>query len=120
MTISSLLNTLVILRIFLYIVLSLESFRSYVDYSRKGRNSVIWIVIANRFPFSVKGELVGAVGKVMFYNPEELHVYKSKVPPPVDVLKYYKTKVEKDLKSKYSFDNLIGNSPVFLSVKSLE
>ncbi|OLS41043.1 sigma-54-dependent Fis family transcriptional regulator [Bacillus sp. MRMR6] len=76
-------------------------------------------MIANRFPLIVKGELVGAVGTVMFRNPEELHVYKSKIQHIVDELKYYKTKVERELKSKYSFDTLIGRSSSFLTVKGL-
>jgi transcriptional regulator with PAS, ATPase and Fis domain len=76
-------------------------------------------MIANRFPLIVKGELVGAVGTVMFRNPEELHIYKSKIQHIVDELKYYKTKVERELKSKYSFDTLIGRSSSFLTVKGL-
>lgn len=76
-------------------------------------------MIANRFPLIVKGELVGAVGTVMFRNPEELHVYKSKIQDIVDELKYYRTKVEKDLQSKYSFNDLIGTSPSFLAAKTL-
>lgn len=77
-------------------------------------------MVANRFPLIVKGELVGAVGTVMFRNPEELHVYKTKIQHLVDEVKYYKTKVEKDLTSKYSFNDLIGGrSPTFLAAKKL-
>ncbi|MGX6444458.1 sigma-54 interaction domain-containing protein [Neobacillus sp. K501] len=76
-------------------------------------------MVANRFPLIVKGELVGAVGTVMFRNPEELHVYKTKIQHLVDEVKYYKTKVERDLTSKYSFRDLIGGSPAFLAAKML-
>lgn len=76
-------------------------------------------MVANRFPLIVKGDLVGAVGTVMFRNPEELHVYKTKIQHLVDEVKYYKTKVEKDLTSKYSFHDLIGRSPAFLAAKML-
>lgn len=76
-------------------------------------------MVANRFPLIVNGELVGAVGTVMFSNPEELHVYKSKIQEMADELKYYKTKVESDLSSKYSFDDLIGKSPSFQAAKTL-
>jgi len=76
-------------------------------------------MIANRFPLIVSGELVGAVGTVMFKNPEELHSYKSKIQNLVEELKYYKTKAEKELASKYSFTDLIGISPSFIEAKKL-
>ncbi|CAM3771129.1 sigma-54 interaction domain-containing protein [Mesobacillus zeae] len=76
-------------------------------------------MIANRFPLIVDGELVGALGTVMFRNPEEWMVYQSKIQSLIKELKYYKRRVEKELKSKYSFADLIGNSPDFLNAKML-
>jgi PAS domain S-box-containing protein len=76
-------------------------------------------MIANRYPLIVDGELVGAVGTVIFRNPEEWWEYKRKIQSLVEELKYYKTKFEKELKSKYSFSDLIGNNPAFLAAKSL-
>ncbi len=76
-------------------------------------------MIANRFPLIVSGELVGAVGTVMFKNPEELHSYKSKIQNLVDELKYYKTRAEKELTSKYAFPDLIGTSHDFMEAKTL-
>jgi transcriptional regulator with PAS, ATPase and Fis domain len=76
-------------------------------------------MIANRFPLIVEGELVGALGTVMFRNPEEWWDYTKKIQPLLEELKYYKTKFEKELKSKYSFRDLIGNSPAFLASKTL-
>ena len=76
-------------------------------------------MIANRYPLMIEGELVGALGSVMFRNPEEWRMYKSKLQHLVEELKYYKTKVEKDLKSKYQFNDLIGNSAPFLAAKRL-
>ncbi|PLR97633.1 sigma-54 interaction domain-containing protein [Bacillus sp. T33-2] len=76
-------------------------------------------MIANRFPLIVDGQLVGALGTVMFRNPEDWWEYKRKIQPLLEELKYYKTKFEKELKSKYSFNDLIGNSPAFSSAKDL-
>ncbi|NHC40363.1 sigma 54-interacting transcriptional regulator [Bacillus sp. MM2020_1] len=76
-------------------------------------------MIANRYPLVVDGEIVGALGTVMFRSPEEWRMYKTKIQGLVEELKYYKTKVEKDLKSKYQFNDLIGISPPFLSTKKL-
>lgn len=76
-------------------------------------------MIANRYPLVIDGEIVGGVGTVMFRNPEDWRVYKSKIQHLVEELKYYKTKVEKGIKSKYHFNDLIGNSTSFVAVKSL-
>ncbi|ETI68610.1 sigma-54 interaction domain-containing protein [Neobacillus vireti] len=76
-------------------------------------------MVANRFPLIVDGEIVGALGTVMFRNPEEWRMYKTKIQNLAEELNYYKTKVEKDLKSKYHFNNLIGNSTTFLATKKL-
>jgi len=76
-------------------------------------------MIANRYPLFVEGKLVGALGTVMFRSPEEWRMYKTKIQHLVEELKYYKTKVEKELKSKYYFQDLIGNSQLFLAAKNL-
>lgn len=76
-------------------------------------------MVANRFPLVVDGEIVGALGTVMFRNPEEWRMYKTKIQNLAEELKYYKTKVEKELKSKYHFHDLIGNSASFLNTKKL-
>ena len=76
-------------------------------------------MIANRYPLYENKELAGAMGTVMFRSPEEWRMYKSKIQYLVDELKYYQTKVQRDLKSKYSFNDLIGMSPAFLAAKKL-
>jgi len=76
-------------------------------------------MIANRYPLIVDGEIVGALGTVMFRSPEEWRMYQTKIQHLVEELKYYKTKVEKELKSKYYFQDLIGSSPPFLMAKKL-
>lgn len=76
-------------------------------------------MIANRFPLIIDGELVGALGTVMFSNPEEWQKYQRKIQSLVDELAYYKTRFEKELKSKYTFDDLIGSSTDFIAAKKL-
>ncbi|MDQ0973935.1 transcriptional regulator with PAS, ATPase and Fis domain [Neobacillus niacini] len=76
-------------------------------------------MIANRYPLIIDGELVGAVGTVMFRNPEDWLLYKDKIQHLVEEVNYYKTKAEKNSKSKYYFNDLIGNSPSFSAVKKL-
>jgi transcriptional regulator with PAS, ATPase and Fis domain len=76
-------------------------------------------MIANRHPLFINGELVGALGTVMFGNPQEWWEYSSKIQTLMEELKFYKNKYEKELKSKYNFDDLIGASPSFTAVKQL-
>lgn len=76
-------------------------------------------MIANRFPIIEDGKIVGAVGTVMFRSPEEWRMYRTKIQGLVEELKYYKTKLEKELKSKYQFKDLIGKSSTFLATKKL-
>jgi transcriptional regulator with PAS, ATPase and Fis domain len=76
-------------------------------------------MIANRYPLIIEGELVGAVGTVMFRNPDDWLLYKNKIQHLVEEVNYYKTKAEKKIKSKYYFSDLIGNSPSFTAVKKL-
>jgi transcriptional regulator with PAS, ATPase and Fis domain len=76
-------------------------------------------MIANRYPLFVRKELVGAVGTVMFRNPQEWLDYSRRIQPLLAELNYYKTKFEKELLSKYHFGDLIGNSPKFMAAKKL-
>lgn len=76
-------------------------------------------MIANRYPLIIDDKLVGAVGTVMFRNPEDWLLYKNKIQHLVEEVNYYKTKAGKNVKSKYYFSNLIGKSPSFTAVKKL-
>ncbi len=76
-------------------------------------------MIANRYPLYVDGELVGAVGTVMFRNSQDWLDYSRKVQPVLEELKYYKKRFEKELRSKYNFGDLIGNHPKFQEAKRL-
>jgi transcriptional regulator with PAS, ATPase and Fis domain len=76
-------------------------------------------MIANRYPLIIDGKLVGAVGTVMFRNPEDWLLYKNKIQHLVEEVNYYKTKAGKNVKSKYYFSNLIGKSSSFTAVKKL-
>ena len=76
-------------------------------------------MIANSYPLVENGQVVGAIGTVMFRSPEECRMYRSKTQHLVEELKYYQAKVQPDLKSKHDFNDLIGNSPYFLEAKKM-
>jgi len=76
-------------------------------------------MIANRYPLYVKDELVGAVGTVAFRNPQEWMDYSRRIQPLLEELNYYKTKLEKELGTKYQFSDLVGSNPKYLEAKRL-
>lgn len=76
-------------------------------------------MIANRHPLYIGGELVGAVGAVMFRNAADWMAYSNKVQPLIEELDYYKKRFANELKSKYSFHDLVGETEVFLQAKQL-
>ncbi len=75
------------------------------------------VMVANRFPIMIDGKLEGAVGTVMFADPENLRSFKNRIQRLVKDLSYYRSKVEKELKSSYTFDDLVGDSSSFRALK---
>ncbi|WP_156290057.1 sigma-54 interaction domain-containing protein [Oceanobacillus salinisoli] len=75
------------------------------------------VMVASRFPIMIDGKLEGAVGTVMFPDPEKLRSFKNNIKQLINDLRYYRSEVEKDLKSKYTFDDLVGESPEFRKLK---
>lgn len=75
------------------------------------------VMIANRYPIVIDGELVGALGTVMFPDPDNLRHFKNKMNNLMEELNFYKNKAVNELKSRYTFADLIGQSPLFKSSK---
>ncbi|QQZ08263.1 sigma-54 interaction domain-containing protein [Heyndrickxia vini] len=76
-------------------------------------------MIANRYPLFVEGELVGAVGTVLFRTQQEWWDYSKKIQPLLEELNYYKINYENGLKSKYKFSDIIGISSKFMLAKKM-
>ncbi|MCL7745699.1 sigma-54 interaction domain-containing protein [Halalkalibacter alkaliphilus] len=77
------------------------------------------VMIANRYPIFIDGKLVGAFGTVIFPDPDNLRHFKNKMNNLLEELNFYKNKAVNELTSKYSFDDLIGNSHTFKAAKAL-
>ncbi|MCY9135144.1 PAS domain-containing protein [Bacillus atrophaeus] len=60
-------------------------------------------MIANRYPLYVNQQLVGAVGTVMFRNPQEWMDYSKKIKPLLEELKYYKNKNHSHTKNENAY-----------------
>ncbi|MEQ6376137.1 sigma 54-interacting transcriptional regulator [Bacillaceae bacterium S4-13-58] len=75
------------------------------------------VMVANRYPLVIDDEIVGALGTVIFPDPENVRDYNNKMQSLIEELNFYKDKIVKELTSKYGFHDLVGESPVFLSTK---
>lgn len=80
----------------------------------RGKDTVVM-----RLPILKDGEVVGAVGKVMFRDVRELKTLAENLNLIESELKYYKTELHRLKGAKYSFENIIGNSEKISMAKQL-
>lgn len=74
-------------------------------------------VIANRLPIIINGEVVGAVGSIVFGNMDDFFALSKKINKLKSQLNYYKDELDKVHKSKYTFDHIIGDSKELSVIK---
>ncbi|MGD9975243.1 MAG: sigma-54 interaction domain-containing protein [Desulfatirhabdiaceae bacterium] len=72
-----------------------------------------------RIPLTLNGKIVGAAGKLMFMNPEKLKELYERIDALKHNLDFYREELNQVYGSKYSVDNIIGDSPLFQQAKSL-
>lgn len=80
----------------------------------KGRQRII-----ARIPIFHQGEIIGAAGKVMFAHPEKLKELYERIETLESRLDYYKNELFQAFGSRYSFDNIIGQSASILKAKAM-
>lgn len=76
-------------------------------------------MIATRIPIFKNGEVVGAVGKVVFRNLKDLSALYNTVSKMEKELEHYKGEIKQLNTATYSFDNIVGNSKEIQEVKAL-
>lgn len=76
-------------------------------------------MIAMRIPILNNGEIVGAIGKVMFKDVEDLMSLTNKIRKLEREVDYYKNELSIESSARYSFDNIIGESPSMKQVKAI-
>lgn len=95
-----------------------------IESGRTEYGDMQWIrnkeVIAMRVPIkSESGEIIGAIGKIMFKDIEELNLLNNKLNRLKKEVEFYKSELGKERDAKYSFDNIIGISKKALEVKRI-
>lgn len=79
-----------------------------------GRN-----MIATRIPIFVNGNVVGAVGKVLFRDVDELNTLYLRINNIQKELNLYRDEFKKANKASYALDSIIGESPAMKQLKDL-
>jgi PAS domain S-box-containing protein len=74
-------------------------------------------MIATRIPIISNGEVVGAVGKVLFRKMSDLEALHEKIRKMEEQLELYKGQINTANRSRFSFANIIGSSPAIEEVK---
>jgi len=73
--------------------------------------------IVGRFPLKKNGKIIGAVGKVIFYAPDKFIRMAAKVAQLQEEIELYQRNINACLRSRYTFDDIIGRSERIRSVK---
>ncbi len=76
-------------------------------------------MIVQRIPIKINGEIVGAVGQVMFRDIEEVRELASRLNLLESKVEYYERELKTLKYSKYTFENIIGKSPTIENAKIL-
>lgn len=76
-------------------------------------------MIATRIPVFVKGNVVGAVGRVLFRDINELNALYMKISKIEKELNLYKDEFKKVNSAKYSLDSIISQSKSMYKIKEL-
>ncbi|MDX9917940.1 MAG: sigma 54-interacting transcriptional regulator [Gudongella sp.] len=80
----------------------------------KGRN-----MIATRIPIFVNGEVVGAVGKVLFRDVDELNTLYMRINNIQKELNLYRDEFKKANKASYALESIIGDSAAINNLKDV-
>jgi transcriptional regulator with PAS, ATPase and Fis domain len=75
--------------------------------------------VVARIPLFKDGRVVGAAGKLMFMSPEKLKELYGRIEVLKNNLDFYKETLNQVYGSRYTFENIIGNSALSLQAKAL-
>lgn len=75
--------------------------------------------IVSRIPIKKDGEIIGAIGKVLFHKVEEIENLHKEVEDLRIKMRDYKKRIRGIDSSLYCFENLLGNSERFLKAKEI-
>jgi transcriptional regulator with PAS, ATPase and Fis domain len=75
--------------------------------------------IVSRLPIKKNGEIIGAIGKVLFHKIEEIEKLNSQIENLKIKINNYRRRIKKTDSSLYTFQDLLGTSDKFLNAKKM-
>ncbi|MCK8817652.1 sigma-54-dependent Fis family transcriptional regulator [Natroniella sulfidigena] len=76
-------------------------------------------MIASRIPIKKDGQVIGAIGKVLFQDVKELESLAHRTGSLKDRFDYYKNEIKRMQEAKYSFDNIITQNKQMKYLKKI-
>lgn len=76
-------------------------------------------IIATRIPVYAKGKIVGAIGKILFRDVDELNNLYMKINNIEKELNLYRDEFKKANKAEYALESIIGESPEIKRLKEM-
>jgi len=76
-------------------------------------------MVASRYPLIKDGQVVGAIGKVLFRNINDLNLLHKRMNSLQNQLENFQSKTDKPGQAKYSFQNIIGESDKIVLAKTM-
>lgn len=76
-------------------------------------------IIANRAPIKKNGQIIGALGTVVFKNISDLYRLTEKIKNLNSQLDFYRDELVRVKRARYTFDQIIGESPDFAALKRI-
>ncbi|WP_051276390.1 sigma-54 interaction domain-containing protein [Desulfovirgula thermocuniculi] len=76
-------------------------------------------MICDRIPVKQDGKIIGAVGKVLFRDVREVEELLSRTEQLRQELEYYKTELRRHQQTRYSLENIVGQSRAISELKDL-
>ncbi|NMM62897.1 sigma 54-interacting transcriptional regulator [Clostridium sp. P21] len=76
-------------------------------------------MVSMRMPIKKDGKIVGVIGKVMFKSIGDLHSLNKKLNNLEKEVEFYKNVFNTEKVAKYSFEDIVGSSPIVKKVKGL-
>ena len=83
------------------------------DIQRIGENNVV----VTRIPIIKDGQIIGAVGKVLFKDVKDLRTMANRLNELQSELEYYKEELRKTFGGKYSLENIVSSSEKMKQLK---
>lgn len=76
-------------------------------------------IIATRIPIRKEGQIIGAIGKIMFHDIQQFKALGDQISTMESKLSYYQTELKRLQEGRFSFQSIVGESAKMEEVKTM-